>query len=937
MGDSAPKPPVGRARGRARGRPKTAEELAAIAAATARRPGETANPAMASPGVAVTGRGRGGSGDREVPRGRGVSQEREPLAKGTTGITSGRAHHRGSLVTPGPSVSSVDALSSAMSATTLASTGSNSGGNGSHGVGNGSNGAQSSVQSVGRGATRGRRDRAEEFYLRTRPEALSSKQGEGGVDVTLGTNYFELIAKPNWRLLQYRVDMKPDIEHTGVRKALVYSHASNLPKIIFDGTMMFTTNRLTSDNKPLELTSKRDSDGTIVHITIKLVSEVQPQDYHYIQFFNIVLRQAMEKMKLELIRRDYYDPKAAIILKQHKLELWPGYVTSIRQHEEKILLCVEISHKILRTDTVLDQIGDIFQKTKGGPNFHSDVEKALLGAIIITRYNNKTYRIDEIAWDKKPTDTFDGKNEEKIAYMQYYETRYNKKITDLKQPLIISMPKVREVRSGVSGPIYLIPELCNMTGLSDEQRANFTLMKSMGEYTRQDPVKRTQTLMKFNQRINQTKEIAEDLQGWNLKFAQDLVQFRARIFKPEKILGKGKCTATYQLENADWGQAFRKWTSVSAPSCSKWAVVFNPKDEAVTKEFVNSIKKVAPSLGMTMGSPKTFMLTDNRPATYIQQLDKVIDMKPAIVMVVIPNDKGDHYAAVKKKCCLERPIPSQCVTATVLNKPKGLMSVATKVAVQMNCKLGGEPWAVEIPMQDSMVIGYDTYHDSAQKGRSVGAVVASMNKTFTKYLSIANLHTNPAQELNDNMCPAITQALRKYNEFNGCLPKRIILYRDGVGDGQINYVVDHEIKAIEKCFADAGLDKEQLKFTYIIVSKRINTRFFRMNGNPSNPPSGTVVDTEVTLPERYDFFLVSQSVRQGTVNPTSYNIIKDTSGLKPKHIQMLTYKLTHLYYNWPGTVRVPAPCQYAHKLAFLVGESLHREPAGDLQETLYYL
>ena len=29
---------------------------------------------------------------------------------------------------------------------------------------------------------------------------------------------------------------------------------------------------------------------------------------------------------------------------------------------------------------------------------------------------------------------------------------------------------------------------------------------------------------------------------------------------------------------------------------------------------------------------------------------------------------------------------------------------------------------------------------------------------------------------------------------------------------------------------------------------------------------------------RYDFFLVSQSVRQGTVNPTSYNVIKDTSG-----------------------------------------------------------
>ena len=39
----------------------------------------------------------------------------------------------------------------------------------------------------------------------------------------------------------------------------------------------------------------------------------------------------MENMQLELIRRDYFDPKAAILLKQYKLELWPGYVTSIRQ------------------------------------------------------------------------------------------------------------------------------------------------------------------------------------------------------------------------------------------------------------------------------------------------------------------------------------------------------------------------------------------------------------------------------------------------------------------------------------------------------------------------------------------------------------------------------------------------------------------------------
>ena len=289
--------------------------------------------------------------------------------------------------------------------------------------------------------------------------------------------------------------------------------------------------------------------------------------------------------------------------------------------------------------------------------------------------------------------------------MKYYADKYNKSIRDPKQPLIVSMPKVRDQRGGVTGPIYLVPELCFMTGLSDEQRANFSLMKTMGEYTRQGPDVRAQTLTKFAERLSSKKEIVDELQAWNLKFSKDLMKFRARILEPEQILGAGSSKATYQLDNADWGTAFRKWNSFSVQACTKWAVVCASRDEAVTKEFIASLCKVSPSLGMTMNKPKMFPLPDNRPATYIQALDRVIECNPSIVMIVVPNNKGDHYAAVKKKCCLEKPVPSQVVTATVLSKPKGLMSVATKVAVQMNCKLGGEPWAVKIPLTDTMVIG----------------------------------------------------------------------------------------------------------------------------------------------------------------------------------------------------------------------------------------
>ena len=77
-----------------------------------------------------------------------------------------------------------------------------------------------------------------------------------------------------------------------------------------------------------------------------------------------------------------------------------------------------------------------------GPNFRPAVDKALLGAIVITRYNNQTYRVDEIDWKKTPADEFDGRNREKMSYQKYYAEKYNKAIRDPKQPLLITLPKV---------------------------------------------------------------------------------------------------------------------------------------------------------------------------------------------------------------------------------------------------------------------------------------------------------------------------------------------------------------------------------------------------------------------------------------------------------------------------------------------------------------
>lgn len=75
---------------------------------------------------------------------------------------------------------------------------------------------------------------------------------------------------------------------------------------------------------------------------------------------------------------------------------------------------------------------------------------------------------------------------------------------------------------------------------------------------------------------------------------------------------------------------------------------------------------------------------------------------------------------------------------------------------------------------------------------------------------------------------------------------------------------------------------------------------------------------------RYDFYLVPQHVTKGTVTPTHYNVIVDTLNevprtklITPDILQRLTYKLTHLYYNWSVSINHKYIDKHKTKYIFL--------------------
>ncbi|XP_046741985.1 piwi-like protein Siwi [Diprion similis] len=779
--------------------------------------------------------------------------------------------------------------------------------------------------SVGRGAMRGRRQIVPEFLV-TRPQNLITKQGNSGTRLNLQANYFKLLSTTDWCLYQYRVDFAPEEDRTVVRKALLRPHRETLGPYIFDGTVLYTSNRLP---EKMELFSARQSDDAQIRIEIKEVGDLVRGDQHYIQFFNIIMRKCLDHLKLQLVGRDYYDAAAKIEIRDFQLELWPGYITSIRQHERDILMCSEISHKVMRQQTIYDILTDCHRQNRN--DFKRAFCSQIIGQVVLTGYNNNTYRVDDVDFDVTPQSTFPLRSGELISYMDYYRNKYQITVRQPTQPMLVSRSKPRERRAGQAELVYLVPELCRATGITDEMRAQWQLMKALSDHMRVGPESRVQKLLAFNQRLRSQPDVCTDLKDWNLSLSDKLIDIPGRIMPSEKIIF-GREKKVDAGPEADWTRELRNVTMLSCGKMDNWALIVTSRAKRDVENFVSTLIQVSTKLGFKLPQPRVHEVPDDRAQTYVEAIEAILSrLSVNLIFCVVPNNRPERYSAIKKKCCSDRPIPTQVFLAKNLTN-KGLVSVATKVAIQMNCKIGGAPWTVEIPLSGLMIAGFDVCHDTASKGRDYGALVASLNRSFSQWFSAVSHHSN-GEELSDTISTNICKALHAYRARNNALPQRIVIYRDGVGEGQVPYVYEHEVVQLKDRLAQV-YGEQEFRLAFIIVTKRIKTRLFLQK---RNPPPGTVVDDVITNPEKYDFFIVPQSVRQGSVSPTSFSVISDNVGLEADKLQRLTYKMCHMYYNWSGTVRVPAPCQYAHKLAFQVAQSIHRPPAPQLENLLYFL
>ncbi|XP_066110565.1 LOW QUALITY PROTEIN: piwi-like protein 3 [Saccopteryx bilineata] len=666
-----------------------------------------------------------------------------------------------------------------------------------------------------------------------------SMVGSQGQVVKLFANHFQVTSHPQWVTYKYNVDYTPHIESGSVRANLLFQHQPLIGKCnIFDGSSLLLPHML---SKPkMGLVSKFKDE--LVKVTIKFSSKLAPTSpdcLHY--YYNILFGKILKMMNLKKIGRNYYDGT--------------GQATSILQYENSMTLCADVKHKLLRMETAYDLMICIHDSAKSkNVNVTEQVSKELVGSTVITKFNNRTYRVDASNWKENPKTTFKKSDGTIISLVDYYKEQYNVQVTDVTQPLLISMGKWKKSQQDTSRePILLVPELCYLTGLTDKMHKDYRVMRELALHTRLNPGKRQQELQKFMNAVQKNENVQKELQLWDFRFDTKLLSFSGRILK-EEVLVNVSCLYSFK------------------------------------------------------------------------------------VVCVLSDDRKDRYDVIKKYLCVNHPIPSQCVLAWTLDKPQMLMTIATSIAQQMNCKMGGALWKVQTGLQDAMFIGIDCFHDNVNRQTSVAGFVASINEDLPEWFS-QSIFQESGQELVSRLRACLQEAPKRWYERNSCLPRSlgIFVYWDGVGDGHLQALIDYEIPQI--VFSLENIYKSpDSKLTFIVVKEQINTRFFvESQERLQNPLPETTVDVELTRREWYDFFIVSQAVKEGTVTPTHYNVIYDTVHLSPDTLQRLIYQLCYMYYNLPAVIHVPASCYYAHKLADLAGQCIHQEPHHSLSNHLFYL
>ncbi|KAJ7640433.1 argonaute-like protein [Mycena polygramma] len=794
--------------------------------------------------------------------------------------------------------------------------------------------------------------------------------------ITLRANFFP-VRVPAGPIFDYTMEITPKTDFKRLKARIFFLlEQSDACKPLLGHIAHDRSQRLVSAKKlpqPLNISVPFYEDGekgpkagaTVYTISIKLDKELdvasltkylngQDRDYNtlpIISALNLVLQQHPTRTGVRVSKSKYFFPTSS---RSYPLSpgivAFQGFYTSVRPTYKQLMVNVNnCMTAFIEPGNLAEALLAFGRNSRGAmPTLPPAIAKSIK---VTTQHLGFKMRkpIKRFVPTSARNTFFTHEQWGKISVENYFSRQYNIKLNHPADLPVVDIGSVKKTN-------YVPAELC-------EIEAGQAYRGKLGDKETAQMIKIACNPPRYNAEAITTEGFAalgispvkSPVDGFNIGIETEMAVIPGRELNPPRLSYlKG---STPNVRNGSWNILDVKFHRGAAVT-SWWVLVvrdgtevfFQGPDDANLKNLVTKFRDKLQRCGMQIPSalprllvtPPLGNLQDDSRASALKAIRNVVEKaladagnkKPSFILVLLSYRDNFIYPGIKRMGDVDLGLHTIHMQ---LNKALGderkQDQYLSNVALKVNSKLGGinhllDPHAMRwLTKQKTMMVGIDVTHPSptSKEGSpSIAAVVASVDDNFVQFPASLRIQrpdpNRESKEMLSELRDMLVERLIVYEKKNKVLPQRIIVFRDGVSEGQFDIVIREEkaqmLEAFKKLSTEArGPKPYRPLFSIVICGKRHHARFYPTSSDLAdrngNTRPGTVVDKGVTAVFDWDFYLQAHAGLQGTVKPTHYTVVYDELKMTADELQQGSNDFSYLYARATKAVSLIPAAYYA--------------------------
>ncbi|PCH34810.1 Piwi-domain-containing protein [Wolfiporia cocos MD-104 SS10] len=415
---------------------------------------------------------------------------------------------------------------------------------------------------------------------------------------------------------------------------------------------------------------------------------------------------------------------------------------------------------------------------------------------------------------------------------------------------------------------------------------------------------------------------------------------------PELVYGQHPMNRPVIMKDASWNIV--RTTFHTGANITSWAVLlvqrgykheFSNKSDPQLLAFLQAFSSKLRSTGMSLPAEPSHIMDTGRILgrgddlsmnDTVEKFRQVIisnlnpSQKPSFVLVLLPTVNSRIYSAIKYLGDIVLGLQSIHI---VLHPKKSLATgnmqdqYLSNVALKLNTKLAGtnhrlgQDAVALLTRVNTMIVGMVVTHPT-EVLPAVAAVVSSSDDEFIQYS--ASLRLQSYDDIVESLHHMMLERLQYYRLKNGRLPDHILVYRQGLSNAQICYLMqDMEVPQIWQAFREIDPNGTyKPKLTIIVCIKQTRCCFHAADTwqrvtKSGNVVPGTVQDRGTPGIYAFDFLLQPHEGTRGQAQPTRYIVAYDDYHYDADTIQQITHALSYSYVRATKAIKMVPPVRYA--------------------------